>query len=365
MSEKRDYLGMFNVLKGILLLVVVWSHHESFIRGTLLERETMFPEMFRWCAGVMGLFFMMAGYQYRPEKKLTVYIKKQLSSLLIPYGIGVATATVFLFLWHMISPNNIHLWDIRMFLLGSIYGTAQNVEIMGIWLGGVGALWFLPTFCFSGILFQCLQRIKKRNYRIITIWGLTVLAVSFPNDNIKLELPFFCVQTCAVMGFMEIGRELRARKILYQKFSSVFVFATIVAAIVCHLFSMSNIAHNIWKYWMVDYMIAAALCCVILRGYVKSGIGAARGTGGLEYIGMYSIIFYCVHSVEGFAILWDKRILEILDVSINDLAFPIWTLAGITYILRVGVLIALTVLMNIIMKRIYHFRVKKQLGGIK
>lgn len=364
MSEKRDYLGMFNVLKGILLLVIVWIHHESFARGTLLGRETMFPEMFRWSAGVMALFFVMAGYQYRFEKDLTVYIKKQLSSLLIPYGIALAIVTVFLFLWHIISPNNIHLWDIRMFLLGGIYGTEKNVEIMGIWLGGAGPLWFLPTFCFGGILFQCLQRIKKRNYRMIAIWGLTVLAVSFPN-NIKLALPLFCVQTCSIMGFMEIGRELRARKILYQKFSPVFVFVTIAAAIGCHLFSVSNIAANIWKYWMVDYMIAAALCCVILRGYVKSGIGAARGTGGLEYIGMYSIIFYCVHSVEYFAILWDRRTLEILDVSINNLALPVWTLVGVTYILRVGVLVALTVLINIIMKRIYHFRVKKHLGGIK
>lgn len=363
MSGKKDYLGMFNVLKGILILLIVWIHHESFVRGTLLPKGATFPEVFRWSAGVMALFFVIAGYQYRPDNNLRAFIKRQIVSLIVPYGIAIITASVFLFIWHMANPNIIHLWDIRMFLLGGIYGTERNIEIMGIWLGGVGALWFLPTFCFSQILFQCMQCIKKRNCRKIVIWGMTIFGVSFP-EALKVILPFFCIQTCTVMGFMEIGRILRDKKILYHKFSPLFVAITIVAAAWCHLFSASNIAANVWKYWMVDYLIAAALCCVVLRVYIKSGIGIAKGSEIFEYIGMYSIIFYCVHSIELFALLWDRRMLDLVHIAVNDREIMFWILIILIYILRVAVLVALTVFISVLMKQIFRMKIKKINGGI-
>lgn len=358
MSEKKDYLGMFNVLKGILMLLIVWIHHESFMRGVMLSDSAKFPPLFRWSAGVMALFFVMAGYQYRLVKDMKAYVKKQFASLLVPYGIAVAVSAAFLLIWHIFRPDMIHLWDIRMLFLGGLYGTEHNMEFMGVWLGGVVGLWFLPTYCLSGILYQCIQRMPGQKRRVLAVWGLTLLGVSLPG-NMKAALPFFAAQTCTSLGFWEIGRVLKEKKILYRKFSIPFVLGAMVLIFGCYAFSAANMASNVWKFWIVDYLAAAVFSVVILRIYVKSGLGTARGTGLLEYIGMYSMIFYCVHSVELLSIPWDKRLSDMLPFLAGHRMWEGVILALLLYLLRIAAILAVTALLNSLLKKIHRFRVKR------
>ncbi len=358
MSERRDYLGMFNVLKGILMLVIVWIHQESFARGVLFSGSIQFPLVFRWAAGIMAVFFFIAGYQYRPARNIKVYIKNQLASQLIPYGIAVAVSAMFLLIWHILKPDLIHLWDIRMLVLGGLYGSEHNMEVMGVWVGGVMALWFLPTYCLSGILYQCIQRISGQKCRMLAVWGLTLLGVSAP-DNMKITLPFFAVQICTSQGFWEIGRILKEKKILHRKLPLPFVLGSLVLVIWCHIFSASNMASNIWKFWLVDYFAAAAFSVVVLRGYVRSNLGTARGTELLEYIGMYSMIFYCVHSVELLVIPWDRRLVQMIPFLGGQQIWGKVIQTLLIYILRVALLLAVTALINSLRKKVYHFRTKR------
>ena len=359
MSEKKDYLGMFNVLKGILMLIVVWVHHEFFARDVIFSGAIKFPPVFRWSAGIMAVFFVVAGYQYRPARNMKVYIKNQLLSNLVPYWIVVAVSAAFLFIWHILKPESVHLWDIRMLLLGSIYGTDHNLEFMGIWFGGVVALWFLPVYCMSGILYQCIQRMHERKFRMLAVWGLTLIGVSMP-DNTKITIPFFTVQICTTLGFWEIGRILKEKKILYRKLPLPFVLGSLFLVTGCYMFSVSNMASNVWKFWVVDYAAAAIFSVLVLRGYVRSGLGTARGTAILEYTGMYSMIFYCVHCVDLLVVPWDRRLIPIIPFAGDQRILVNVVQMLVFYILRVSVLLAVTALINDVMKKIYRFRVKKK-----
>ena len=68
MKIKRDSMGMFDVLKGCLMLIIVYVHHVSFVNGGLYMGDPSAPYVVftRWSALAVGLFFVIAGYQYRP-----------------------------------------------------------------------------------------------------------------------------------------------------------------------------------------------------------------------------------------------------------------------------------------------------------
>ena len=79
MKLKRDFPGMFDVAKGILILVVILGHQNGFFYSTLQVNHPVM--VLPWLGGqydvvIMGLFFIMAGYTSHPEKNLKGYLKK-------------------------------------------------------------------------------------------------------------------------------------------------------------------------------------------------------------------------------------------------------------------------------------------------
>lgn len=98
---------------------------------------------------------------------------------------------------------------------------------------------------------------------------------------------------------------------------------------------------------------------VVLRGYVRSNLGTARGTELLEYIGMYSMIFYCVHSVELLVIPWDRRLVQMIPFLGGQQIWGKVIQTLLIYILRVALLLAVTALINSLRKKVYHFRTKR------
>lgn len=355
-QAKKDYLGMFDVQKGILILLIIWIHHQFFLKGIANQNGAALPGEFRWTAWILGLFFIMAGYQYRPAKNLKIYARKQMRDLLVPYGISLMVSALILLIYYFARPGSVHLWDIRMLILGGLYGTGRNVNVLGVWFGGVVALWFLPVFCFSRILYQLLRSVKSDWLRSILIWGLTVAAVSFPSDR-QLIVPFFVVQTCAVLGFIETGRILKERRILYQKFPVWLSAGIWAAAIWCHCFSVSNIASNVWKYWMLDYAAAAAFGVLILRAGVKLDPGRTKWCGAPAYIGMYSMLIYCIHSVDVQVLLFEK----LWRLLIRGKEIPFGWQILLSYVLRVALTLAACAALKRLMRWKYRIKMKKEI----
>ena len=63
---------------------------------------------------------------------------------------------------------------------------------------------------------------------------------------------------------------------------------------------------NIWQFWLLDYLSAAAAGAVLLQLYIRSGLAVADFTDALAYIGRYSLFFFCIHNVEMLLFPWYK-----------------------------------------------------------
>ena len=354
-------MGMFDVLKGCLMLIVVFSHHISFVYGGMCAADpsALLVVFSRWSALTGGLFFVIAGYQYRSADHMKHYIKRQFSQLILPYLTVIFIVAIGRCLVQLIWTGGIEIQTFSTILAGGLYGVMENVEILGIWAYTVVSLWFLPAFFVSGVLFQLLQRVGRCGLRLALIWGLTVAAVYFP-DVYHIQLPWFVVQSCAVLGLMEIGRYLREKKVLYKKLPIWFLGAAVLLYLLCHVLSESSIGTNVYKLGVVDYAAASMMSVVVLRSYLRLGAGEWKGVGVLEYIGMYSMLFFLVHGAGLLLIPWEADLGQwFLSLSVFS-QLPLAVTAGILYFGRCAGILAGCFCLNRLIRLRYKRKIKKR-----
>ncbi|MCM1134493.1 MAG: acyltransferase family protein [Clostridium sp.] len=308
MKLKRDFPGMFDVAKGILMLLVILGHQKGFFYSTLQVHNlfTASPLIGGYDVVIMGLFFIMAGYTSHPEKNLKGYLKKSSRALLIPYFLTMIVILMIRIVWD-ICVGTFDFEIIRSIIFGFLYGNGISG---GLLFGqfpaeSIGAAWFLLALFWSGLLHQLLLRIPNAVARALLIWGGTIAAVALP-DAWHFQFPWALVPGCTAVGFREIGRLLRIQKRFYQKINWPFAVMAAVLSGALHFISTAKFWSNIWQFWMLDYLSAAAMGVVLLHFYINSGLAVARFTDGLAYIGRYSLFFFCLHNIEMLIFPWRR-----------------------------------------------------------
>lgn len=338
MKFKRDFIGMFDVLKGILMILIVLIHTADFILavmpaggGAAVTRGLM-----RYSSVFIVIFFILAGYSFRPPADIGAYIKKQARQLLVPYGIIVISSTALRTLLFTAISGRFRLQEISSGILGGLYGCVLPFELFGrVWAGGIVALWFLLALFFGNVIYALLWRLKNQRLTIFLIWTLSAAAALFPPVE-TVQLPWCIVQSCAVLGFLEIGRLLRKYKILYRRFHPLLLVPVLGVWVLAYLFSEANVAANLWRFGPVDYAVSSAVAAAVVILYTQSGLAVARFTGLTAYIGRYSLWVLFLHSFELLAIPWNGW----LGGAIQRLGIPFGAAIFLLCALRVGLICA-------------------------
>lgn len=140
-KERRDYL--IDMTKGVLIFLVVLGHS-----GLGIQHDIIF--LFH-----MPLFFVLSGLFIRKEKCNRYYIRKRVTSLMIPYFVYGLTDC-------LICRRNVH--------------SVQNLIWGGRYISGV--YWYATCFLFALILLCFLQSLVARFRRfsdglckILILWG--------------------------------------------------------------------------------------------------------------------------------------------------------------------------------------------------
>ena len=332
MRIKRDFIGMFDVMKGILMLLIVLVHQVSF-SDTVMGSQTaaVLQNWMKYSVTTMALFFIVSGYGMRREEDLKAYVKRQARQLLLPYLILMfvcAGLRGLLFL----ALGQFRIQEVSTIVLGFLYGANRSFELFGeIWVSAVGAFWFLLALFFSGLFRQLLWRIRNPKVQTVVLWALVVGAVSFPPAE-RFQFPWCLVQSCTALGYLEVGRLLKERKLLFRKLHPAFVILAAALWVGMHWCSTAQMGANLWPFWMLDYFTAAAFSVVLLWLYLRTGLAAARFTGLLSYIGRYSLYFLWLHGTEMLVFPWDPTVRPLL----LSLHLPGWVIFWSIFLIRVA-----------------------------
>lgn len=240
MKIKKDFIGMFDVLKGILMIAIITIHTLGFVKDTLpQDRAVSFcTELYRFGGVVVALFFVLAGYSFKPARDIGKYIKKQAKEFLLPYAAAVLLTCACIAARGVLC-GTFSFGSVSSVLFAGFFGATGSFELGGVWFASIVALWFPLAFFLSGTFYQLIRRIKTKSLSK-RLFGRLRRFVCL----CRRRSPAMCRgRSCSrlpVLGFIEVGRLLKKHKLLYQKFPIPAVLAALAAWVALHVFRMQH-----------------------------------------------------------------------------------------------------------------------------
>lgn len=278
-SEERE--DTFDVLKGIAIILVIIGHCD-------LSPFRTFIYSFH-----MPLFFFVTGYFLKIRPLRTEFLLST-KRLIIPY--------IFTAFWLCVVTTCFDPTRLKSITVACLLGF--RAQYIPNWIDAhVGLLWFiLALFCARIITVTLIKKIKSEIWLGIIFFVLALIGMFL---NKRAFVPFCIPQGMCAAGFLFAGHLMRK----YKFFESSYLI---------QLFPFLLI---IWAYnWSVGGVDMYR--CFFSSGYIFDLIGAIGAFATLyiltkqcynknsflwrsiHFWGRYSLVFYCVHSVEHSGEIW-------------------------------------------------------------
>ncbi len=158
-------LGMFDLLKGIGMLAIVFAHTaELYPLGTNDVTPFAFA-LFAYREALMAAFFIASGYGFR-KRSIHKCIEQQLKTLLKPYlYTALATTVLHAFIHHAAFGS----WDAAIsesakVLGGFLLGLPHTATYFGQQFFSCGPMWYLVALMLAWVLLDVLLEIFPERY---------------------------------------------------------------------------------------------------------------------------------------------------------------------------------------------------------
>ena len=169
-------LGMFDLLKGIGMLAIVFAHTaELYPLGTNDVTPFAFA-LFAYREALMAAFFIASGYGFR-KRSIRKCIEQQLKTLLQPYlYTALATTVLHAFIHHAAFGS----WDAAIsesakVLGGFLLGLPHTATYFGQQFFSCGPMWYLVALMLAWVLLDVLLEIFPERYITPAVVGVTLL----------------------------------------------------------------------------------------------------------------------------------------------------------------------------------------------
>ena len=301
-------LGMFDLLKGIGMLTIVFAHTgELYPMGSgSINLLTFF--MFAYRESLMAAFYIASGYGFR-KRSIGKCIDQQVTTLLKPYiYTGIAT-TVFHFLIHYLCYGSLHnaTYETGKVLGGFALGLPHTAEYFGQTFFSCGPMWYLLSLMIAWILLDLILNIFPEAYINWAVLGTMLLGWGI---CITWEAPFCIGQGMVTVPTLYVGYLAKKHKIFDKPLSrrlknTLMGCAVAVAVLVLLTQSTDCVSMAQWNFGPVSILLDAGAGLGILsmvlwfQRRVDNFV-----TRGIQAIGRRSLYIFCIHTVELTAIPW-------------------------------------------------------------
>lgn len=301
-------LGMFDLLKGIGMLTIVFAHTgELYPMGSgSINLLTFF--MFAYRESLMAAFYIASGYGFR-KRSIGKCIDQQVTTLLKPYiYTGIAT-TVFHFLIHYLCYGSLHnaTYETGKVLGGFALGLPHTAEYFGQTFFSCGPMWYLLSLMIAWVLLDLILNIFPEAYTNWAVLGTMLLGWGI---CITWEAPFCVGQGMVTVPTLYVGYLAKKHKIFDKPLSrrlknTLLGCAAAVAVLVLLTQSTDCVSMAQWNFGPVSILLDAGAGLGILsmvlwfQRRVDNFV-----TRGIQAIGRRSLYIFCIHTVELTAIPW-------------------------------------------------------------
>lgn len=273
----------------------------------------------------MPLFFILAGYFYRPNDVVEM-VKKDFKRLIIPYLITCGVI-VFVSIFHslLLGEDKVSRWIIAsLYANGSFRHTSKffaNVPM-------IGAIWFLWALFWCKTIFNSLFK-KSQKYVLLMCLVLSVAAMLI--DTYLVNLPLAILPGMCATIFYGIGYQTRQ----VGGFKAVHKLVALLCVVV----------------WIISFIYSdMSLARCFFRHYPINIVGACGGTYVIwlisDWISKYENKFTSV-------LVWTGRnSMTILCLHLLDLDIPIRGLLHIPHMMQIPFVIVIYLIGTYLLSKI-------------
>lgn len=196
MNQRNETI---DILKGIGIILVIIGHMHTV---PIILRTIIFSFH-------MPLFFLVAGYFFKPNFDFKDKTKKDFSRLVVPY---IFTAFILLLynIFQAFVGEDRNLGIITKGLIAAIYGSgARHSSLLWGDMPVIGAIWFLLALFWCRVVYNIIA--CKTRHKYIVAGVVSVIATLA--DRYLISLPFTILPGLSAMMFYLIGDWLRNHKL--------------------------------------------------------------------------------------------------------------------------------------------------------
>lgn len=308
-TRTANSLGMFDLLKGIGMLTIVFAHTgELYPMGDASHINPLTFFMFAYRESLMAAFYIASGYGFR-KRSIGKCVDQQFKTLLKPYiYTGIAT-TVFHFLIHYLSFGSLHnaTYETGKVLGGFVLGLPHTADYFGQTFFSCGPMWYLLSLMIAWILLDIILNIFPERYINWAVLGTMLLGWGI---CITWEAPFCIGQGMVTVPALYVGYLAKKHKIFEKPLSprlrwGMIAAALAVAALVLVTQSTDCVSMAEWTFGPVSILLDAVTGLGILSIVIwfQRRVDNAV-THAIQAVGRRSLYIFCVHTVELTAIPW-------------------------------------------------------------
>lgn len=313
-KEKKEFqtsLGMFNLFKGLGILVVIFYHSMPVFSISLLEGKMNIFSIFAgfvfliFGSSVMPAFFVVSGYGFRPMKAKG--IKKKIRQILVPYIVMAITTVIMHFVFHFGAFHYLKgtIKESIKVIIGFILALPANLEVKGYLFYSCGIGWFLITLLLDICLLNILVKINPNK-----TWISVLICVVIGLVLCRFQIIVFCLSQIFVgVFFLYEGYIVRKNKLLLKewnwKWTCLFILSIAITALAAiYGGNVDNIADGRWIFSIVSVVSDGILAFFILYLFARAKDFDSKAINIIKRIGNSSLIIFCIHSIEMKSIPW-------------------------------------------------------------
>ena len=248
----------------------------------------------------MPLFFLLSGYTYRiaeNKQEFWLHVRKGLRHLLLPCVLVAAISA--LAQWGMGSEHSV----------SALWMAVQRMTVAFWWASGVdfhshpglGALWFLISLFWAKIFLDGIHLLfpNKDNGYIYTFLGILGVFLGIKGKWLPQNMDV----TFMVVLFMYLGMLWKKYAAKVEEHEKLLFFSAVIFWLICLHFNVYiEMATRQYPYLAISIVEAVcgsyAFCC-----FCKSLTANRITSVTWQFIGMHTMLIYCLHCLDCSAIL--------------------------------------------------------------
>lgn len=263
-----------DIMKGIGIMAVIAGHANPDIITSKIISSFHMP-----------LFFIIAGFFYKPNFNYKKKLINDYRRLVIPY-ITTSVILTFFFICFSETPIDIIKFFFKAFICGD---TEDHTSMIWAHVPKIGPIWFLLALFWCRTFFNYIDN-SSLSHKNLVIFIISVVSVVI--DRYLINLPFSLLPGLSAMIFYLIGKYLRVHRLSKEQ-----ILVCAICWIIHLFFSRIDMCICMYKLYPID--ICGAIFGTIIIYYISILISK---TNTLSYVlsklGNSSLIILCAHSLE-------------------------------------------------------------------